>query len=82
MSTKKVTATVERINLINEKEGRVLLSFVSIEDIKINFNVWVKYSTRFYNAMASKGKTIIFDARIDNIGNYMEINHIRNIRLA
>jgi len=82
MTTKTVTAKIERIKLINEKEGRVLLSDVVIQDRKVSFNVWVKYSTRFYNAGAKKGSLIEFNARIENINNYMEINHIRDIEVT
>jgi len=80
MSTKTVTASIERIKLLNKKEGRVLLKDVQIGTHKINFNVWVKYSRRFFNAFATVGSNISFNARIDNIENYMEINHIRDIR--
>jgi hypothetical protein len=82
MTTKTVIAKIERIKLINEKEGRVLLSDVVIQDKKVSFNVWVKYSTRFYNAGAKQGSVIEFNARIENINNYMEINHIRGIEVT
>lgn len=82
VNTKTVTATIDKIILTNNKEGSVSLSNIEIQDYNIFFNMWAKYSRRFYNAKAKKGSRIIFEARIDNDDGFLSINHIRNIRLA
>lgn len=79
MSIKIITAIVDKIILFNDKEGIVKLKDINILRRRYK-SLLVKYSYRFYNAMANKGKMITFTSRVEVINGRLQLNHIRNIR--